>query len=301
MKSGDQPMDSTSAELMRLADASIDSNLSESERRRLERFLSGQPKRMRWYLGYVRLHVALEEEGACLSEKATSAPHSATVAGSSPAHFVTQPNRGRQLHRSLVGSRSPSKPILRFPTRAVATAVAAAAALLLFLGVSNDSESEFRLTRDIDAAWSESRGAEEFRRGDVASLASGLARIDFACDAVVAVEGPATFRAISEKEIELLEGRLAALCPTKQSHGFTVRLPNGRVVDLGTEFGVAIDGESTSVRVFDGEVQWFDNAGNSVVIRGGRESRDASTVTETTLTSEPAFARLRALFGEATE
>ena len=39
------------------------------------------------------------------------------------------------------------------------------------------------------------------------------------------------------------------------AHGFTVHSPQGKVVDLGTEFGVSVDGPgTTSVRVFSGDL-----------------------------------------------
>ncbi len=86
----------------------------------------------------------------------------------------------------------------------------------------------------------------------VLRLERGLAEVEFDRGARVILKGPAALELLSENECRLLSGSLTAKIPVR-AHGFTVSSPQGKVVDLGTEFGVSVDDrETTSVRVFSG-------------------------------------------------
>ena len=89
---------------------------------------------------------------------------------------------------------------------------------------------------------------------DPVRLWSGWARIDFPHGATAVVEAPATVRVVSGSEMALLSGRVAATVP-QDARGFTVTAAACRVVDLGTEFGVAVDPNGrTDVAVLRGVV-----------------------------------------------
>jgi len=87
------------------------------------------------------------------------------------------------------------------------------------------------------------------------TLERGLARIVCADGAEIIVEGPATFTLDSGRQISLAGGRLVGACRTEHSRGFTALTRNARLVDLGTEFGIAVLAEGTTeTEVFDGRV-----------------------------------------------
>ena len=91
--------------------------------------------------------------------------------------------------------------------------------------------------------------------GSVIEIRSGLLELGFASEANIIVEGPAKLDVISGSKIKLHRGRVAVNMPKGMS-GFEVLSPRGKVIDLGTEFGVAVaTGGQTDVVVFDGEVQ----------------------------------------------
>ena len=93
--------------------------------------------------------------------------------------------------------------------------------------------------------------------GKVLRLERGLAEIEFDRGARVILQGPAGLELVSATSVELLTGTLTARVPA-QARGFTVLTPRGKVVDLGTEFGLSVDeGGTTTVRVFTGEVEAF--------------------------------------------
>jgi hypothetical protein len=85
-------------------------------------------------------------------------------------------------------------------------------------------------------------------------MSKGLLQLTFDTGAKVVVEGPADFVATTATEAVLSQGRIAAAVP-HFARGYTVFTPTSEVVDLGTEFGIAVDGSGTSeVHVFNGDV-----------------------------------------------
>ena len=90
-------------------------------------------------------------------------------------------------------------------------------------------------------------------RGEV-RLEQGRVRLDFNAGERVTVEGPATFELVAGDRISLKSGSLvASVAP--QGRGFTVIMPNGAIIDLGTEFAASVgpDGENR-VKVLKGAV-----------------------------------------------
>ena len=71
----------------------------------------------------------------------------------------------------------------------------------------------------------------------------------------LAVTGPARFVIHSPFELDLEQGICRAAVP-EAGHGFTINTAEMEVIDLGTEFGIAVDakGRTSEVRVFDGTV-----------------------------------------------
>jgi hypothetical protein len=106
------------------------------------------------------------------------------------------------------------------------------------------------------AAESEMPG-RDMRAGKLLRLQAGLAEIEFDRGARVILQGPAEFVLVSGSEARLVHGTLTAHVPTT-ARGFTILSPRGKVVDLGTEFGLSVDDDGqTTVRVFNGLVAAF--------------------------------------------
>lgn len=86
-------------------------------------------------------------------------------------------------------------------------------------------------------------------------LTGGFAELELADGARVIMQAPASFELIDGNRMALQFGRLVADVPTR-AHGFTVQTPGGKVVDLGTRFGVEVDAnQRTTAAVFQGEVE----------------------------------------------
>jgi hypothetical protein len=98
------------------------------------------------------------------------------------------------------------------------------------------------------------RVGDELVAGQQLDLARGLAEITFRSGARVVLNGPAHFTIGSPLGGKLQIGKLTARVP-HDAHGFTVSTSAGKVVDMGTEFGVAVAADQTmEVEVFVGEV-----------------------------------------------
>jgi hypothetical protein len=86
-------------------------------------------------------------------------------------------------------------------------------------------------------------------------LEQGLVELGFHNGVSLVLRGPATLELQSERRVLLLSGSLVAKVP-EAGRGFEVLSVQGKVVDLGTEFGVSIGADnSVQVAVFRGEVQ----------------------------------------------
>ncbi|MBN1588920.1 MAG: FecR domain-containing protein, partial [Pirellulales bacterium] len=96
-----------------------------------------------------------------------------------------------------------------------------------------------RLNRTLDCEWTDEAPTpvvgESFATDRHIGLVRGLAEMTMADGTTVIVEGPATLRFRSPREVSLKSGKLTAQVP-KRARGFTVMTPRVSVVDLGTEF-----------------------------------------------------------------
>ncbi len=91
-----------------------------------------------------------------------------------------------------------------------------------------------------------SRGRIEFGRGFI--------KLRFPKNTTVIVEGPAVFELVAANRIHLELGKIVADVGDPKS-GFTIESPDGRVVDLGTRFGVSVGASGTEVQVLKGLVK----------------------------------------------
>jgi hypothetical protein len=116
-----------------------------------------------------------------------------------------------------------------------------------------------RVARTHECVWEESVGVmspgESLTVGRKLRLKRGLAEIHFADGAQVLVQGPAEFQVVAAGEAFLRTGVLSAYVPVA-ARGFTIRTPQAKVVDLGTEFGLEVrDDSDAEIYVFEGVVE----------------------------------------------
>lgn len=92
--------------------------------------------------------------------------------------------------------------------------------------------------------------------GERIAVASGVLRLQYFSGAIIILHGPASFTPTGPDSGHLAAGKLTGRVSGSQANSFRLTTPSADVIDLGTEFGVAVsDTSATDVCVFDGEVE----------------------------------------------
>jgi hypothetical protein len=91
--------------------------------------------------------------------------------------------------------------------------------------------------------------------GEPLKIDSGTMEIELQAGTKLVVEGPADWSVDGHNSVSLRAGKLVARVPL-DAIGFTVETPTAKVVDLGTEFAVAVNkAGTTDVQVLKGKVK----------------------------------------------
>jgi hypothetical protein len=123
-----------------------------------------------------------------------------------------------------------------------------------------ETELVAQITEMRNCQWSQDvpapEEAEQLSVGQRLQLEKGLVQITYFNKAVVLLEGPVYYTVDSPKSGFLSRGKLTARADTKQSRQFTIVTSNARFVDMGTEFGVAVEANGrAAVAVFAGAIK----------------------------------------------
>ncbi|HEX3131967.1 MAG TPA: hypothetical protein VHX44_00120 [Planctomycetota bacterium] len=148
-----------------------------------------------------------------------------------------------------------------------ASATAAAAVLIVLVGASlpferasSSTSAPVFLMASTQAQWADPESELSLRSGDLPRgllrLESGSAEFHFQHGASAVLLGPVAVRFTGGNDLYVQSGQVLCRCPTPESR-ITVITPTTQVVDLGTEFAVAVipDASATQVAVISGAVQ----------------------------------------------
>ena len=137
-----------------------------------------------------------------------------------------------------------------------------ACAALIFLSLGGAwwakvmQEPVAMLARSESLVWEKGSGIREgqVKRGERLKALAGLLELRLNNGAKVILEGPFDVEMKGRMDMKLNFGRVAVKCPPS-ARGFTVETREGKVVDLGTEFGMRASGDGTTeVHVLTGMV-----------------------------------------------
>lgn len=255
--------------LVPLIDELIAGSISEEDFQKLTQAVSENPDALAVYVDYLNIHSALRQNF-----------HSHSIAGEQRLELqIADDNKSSLPHDSTLANKN--RWIFYLATIAATLLVCCAALMYRSLpGMkeepkvtavvtpNRDSEVELIegvavLTRMVDVEWED--GASDATVGSPLprqelKIKSGLLLVEFYCGAAVIIEGPAAFDLVAPDRGFAHYGKLRAHVPAR-ARGFTIGTKSGKVVDLGTEFGLDIsqDGQS-EVHVIDGEVDFHDIA-----------------------------------------
>jgi hypothetical protein len=228
------------AEFRDLVDAYCSGLLDETGQRRLESYLLSSGDARREFVAYFQMHTELTF--AVRARRAASAALEQVAGGA-------RHRRAARLHLN------------RWSALAAGLLLAAAGFAAGLLGRpsrTSQAADVAWLVNAQDCQWAGTAAempGRDMRAGKVLRLRRGLAEIEFDRGARLILQGPASLELISGNAARLLAGSLTARVP-QRARGFTVYSPRGKVVDLGTEFGLSVDDRGgTAVRVFEGTVE----------------------------------------------
>ncbi|MGD8174428.1 LamG-like jellyroll fold domain-containing protein [Marinimicrobium sp. ARAG 43.8] len=137
-----------------------------------------------------------------------------------------------------------------------AVAISFSIVCALFIGILNSHQQATAVGSISKLAGTEShlRPGQSIATGNF-HLSTGYAEISLTNGVVLLLESPARLKFENADRVLLTEGALVAKVPP-EAIGFSVDTPTSNIVDLGTEFGVTVDGSGSSqVHVLEGEVK----------------------------------------------
>ncbi len=236
------------------------------------------------YMDYMTLDACLDAEGSALSHESQDVAMTNSLGAdhglvSLAREFVNQANE----QSGFGASNFPTNESRwrRLPSWSVAAALvgvalfSSVATFGLFALVNsrpglNDSQQPVvaRITGTQNSVWRNEAAhgvgyGSELVAGQELMLREGIAEITFQDGATVLLESPARFVVNAPHEVQLHEGRMAAVVPA-ESRGFRVHTKSLDVFDVGTEFGMmAQQSGASEVHVFNGMIKAnvLDNAG----------------------------------------
>ena len=116
-----------------------------------------------------------------------------------------------------------------------------------------DGKTLATLTSSADATWTGPNPGPEITAG-LLELESGWAVLETTGGSKIKFWGPARLELVDAIQLTVERGRISASV-SKNDVGLRVNTPSARVIDLGTEFEVTVDGEGgTDVNLLGGEV-----------------------------------------------
>ena len=228
-----------------LIDAYLDGTIHAEDLATLEAWLIENESARQYFVRYSQLHTDLYPEA-----KAERAVHTAinTIVQEAETKVIPTPRR-TVISRLL-------------PSLVMAVALLMAVTVGWFVADQQTERQEIAwLTNAQNCRWKDGQSPKSgLYPGSVLTLESGLAEIHFRSGADVILEGPAKLVFESAMRAKLSHGKLTANVP-ETAHGFAIVSPHGKVVDLGTEFGLSVGPSGqTDVTVFQGEVEVFPDA-----------------------------------------
>jgi ferric-dicitrate binding protein FerR (iron transport regulator) len=240
-----------------LTDNYLNGLLDESGMKELEQRLRADAGARLYFVRYARLHtdLHLEVRAQQASDRALDKIEQLTQVKRSESRGPT----------GIAGSARIGSLLSRCLTRRV---LIPAACLLLAVGAGvwfvNGRLGQGGGGRELAIAWlvnaqncrwSEGEPAGDLQAGTNLNLEQGLVEIRFQCGARIVLEGPASLELLSQTSARLKNGKLTARVPTPTT-GFAIVSPQGKVIDLGTEFGISVSEKGgTEVYVFEGKVE----------------------------------------------
>jgi ferric-dicitrate binding protein FerR (iron transport regulator) len=253
--------DNLPGRLKDLIEGYLDGTLDEAGMRDLEEYLYADEAARHYFVRYARLHtdLHLEVRARGAGARALQRIENLSAASGPPANPATSDgawSRPRLAAPAAGWRRLLAPASLGLAAGLLVTVAAVWWWLAQEVGPQrpDDEAAVAWLVNAQDCTWTGPGPTGNLQAGRLLRIERGWAEIHFRCGARIVLEGPSVLKLVSSKSVRLTSGKLTARVPPAGS-GFEVLSPHGKVIDLGTEFGVRSDDGSTEVYVFKGKVE----------------------------------------------
>ncbi|MCU0797705.1 MAG: FecR domain-containing protein [Akkermansiaceae bacterium] len=147
---------------------------------------------------------------------------------------------------------------------------AAAAAVIFAIGlacwVSLRPDEIGRVVRMETVEWRGQAPQDfELEAGSRFQFLRGLVELELGGRGRMIVEGPADLEILGPLKSRLHEGRVT-MRVEESGHGYQLETPRGKVVDLGTEFGVSVGEHRVETHVLEGAVEAYPAGGEKLLL-----------------------------------
>ncbi len=242
-------------ELHELLDALVENNLSRDKLNHLEKWIAEDEFVRMYYIEFMDMSSSLHHYAEELVSDDTEElveeeidkivfwkPFLSIAAIIILSFFFFQEFQKENIQNDSLQFAENPQSLLSVSSSAKEIIVDSVAVLTKSVGVTWDPETQFRPNLGDTLEPSELK------------MSKGLAQVEFLQGATVVLEGPVDFSIQNPNEGTLFVGKLRAIVPNVAT-GFTISVPNGRVIDLGTDFGLNVhSGGSTELFVYEGSV-----------------------------------------------
>lgn len=296
-------------EVDELIELAFEGSISPEQHQRLNDWIIHDPAVRRHYCEYIQLTVCIERLSTNIS--AADLPHYESICDrelwnqlarqeQTAPELATPPEQLPLIQKVIYPPREKHK-ISKFNVFVLLNAAAVLLVVLFARIVVPPSGVQVAtLDETINAKWADTEEmaiGQRFVTGSTNMLLrEGCAELLFDNQARVTIEAPTEFQILTGDQIKLNYGRIYATIP-EQAYGFTVSTSNGKIIDLGTEFGIQRDPYgNTELHVMKGRTNLIANTQgqkvNIAVAQGAaRKLSGLSGTVETIPLQEDLFVR----------
>lgn len=265
----------------------LEGAISDAEGRYLQHLLAAEPEAIAYYQACINVHIGLQKIQPILADSYALSMYLEEMA--------EYEKNAEAIHVPEPKQKPRPEPVKVEPVPAAAhensrtllyTAILSTAALLLMMLYVYHNPRPVRqevatLVDLLNAEWANPEhvqrvGSRVMTAQGPVVLTKGMIKFLYDDGVEVVIEGPAEYELLSSMEMALHTGRLFARV-SDTGRGFTVRTPNTRIIDLGTEFGVAADENGdTELHVFKGKtalIAGFERKQKEIVEVSARQAR----------------------------
>lgn len=264
--------DSETIELYELFDRLVEKNLSQDQKRKLENWLEESPEARKHYVTYMDMHASL----CYYADESLSSPDDSDSESKSFTFKVVEyarallPLAALLLFGAYIYFSYEADPdfLLSDKTNQVTAAGSKEPESIFYEQIPVEPVAV--LTRAVGLVW-EDNAPKQLKVGASVypgtwKMKAGLSQVELMQGATVIFEGRVSSEFVNSNAAVLRRGKMRAHVP-KVAVGFSVDLPMGKVVDLGTDFGIHVHEEgSAEIYVYKGKVRYdgTDVEGNEI-------------------------------------